>query len=50
MRITDFSVDGFGIWRDLSMNDLSDRITVIFGENDNGGHLWLYFPKIQARD
>jgi len=22
---------------------------LIFGENDNGGHLWLYFPKIKAR-
>lgn len=21
---------------------------VIFGENDNGGHVWLYFPRIQA--
>jgi hypothetical protein len=21
---------------------------IIFGENDNGGHLWLYFPRIQA--
>ncbi|RPJ59806.1 MAG: hypothetical protein EHM23_12770 [Acidobacteria bacterium] len=22
---------------------------IIFGENDNGGHLWLYFPSIQAK-
>jgi len=22
---------------------------IVFGENDNGGHLWLYFPRIQAR-
>ena len=21
---------------------------IIFGENDDGGHLWLYFPRIQA--
>jgi hypothetical protein len=21
---------------------------IIFGENDNGGHLWLYYPKIMA--
>jgi hypothetical protein len=21
---------------------------LVFGEDDNGGHLWLYFPKIQA--
>lgn len=21
---------------------------VVFGENDNGGHLWLYFPSIEA--
>lgn len=22
---------------------------IVFGENDNGGHLWLYFPRIRAR-
>jgi hypothetical protein len=22
---------------------------IIFGEDDNGGHLWLYFPRIMAR-
>ena len=22
---------------------------MIFGENDNGGHLWLYFPKVLSR-
>jgi hypothetical protein len=22
---------------------------IVFGEDDNGGHLWLYFPRIQAR-
>jgi hypothetical protein len=22
---------------------------IVFGENDNSGHLWLYFPKIQER-
>jgi len=21
---------------------------IVFGENDNGGHLWLYFPRIRA--
>jgi len=21
---------------------------IVFGENDNGGHIWLYFPKIGA--
>lgn len=21
---------------------------IVFGENDNGGHLWLYFPRIKA--
>lgn len=23
---------------------------IIFGENDNGGHLWLYYPKIIAKN
>jgi len=22
---------------------------IVFGENDNDGHLWLYFPKILTR-
>jgi hypothetical protein len=22
---------------------------IVFGENDNGGHVWLYFPRIQSR-
>jgi hypothetical protein len=22
---------------------------IVFGEDDNGGHLWLYFPRIQSR-
>ncbi len=22
---------------------------LVFGENDNGGHLWLYFPRIKSR-
>jgi hypothetical protein len=31
----------------------SDAVTgrdgeIVFGENDNGGHLWLYFPRIKA--
>ena len=21
---------------------------IVFGEDDDGGHLWLYFPRIQA--
>jgi hypothetical protein len=21
---------------------------IVFGEDDNGGHLWLYFPKIKG--
>jgi hypothetical protein len=21
---------------------------IVFGEDDDGGHLWIYFPQIQA--
>jgi hypothetical protein len=33
--------------------EFADAVTgrdgeIIFGENDNGGHLWLYFPRIRA--
>ena len=45
MKITDFQVDGFGVWRNLSMNSLSDRVTVIYGENEAGKTTLMQFVR-----
>jgi uncharacterized protein YhaN len=36
MKITDLHVDGFGVWSDLSVDDMSDQLTVFFGRNEAG--------------
>jgi len=45
VKITDLHVDGFGIWRDLSMNELSDRVTLIYGENEAGKTTLMHFVR-----
>ncbi|REK31559.1 MAG: hypothetical protein DWQ42_00265 [Planctomycetota bacterium] len=36
MKIVDISVDGFGVWRDLELDALSDKVTVFYGPNEAG--------------
>jgi len=36
MKIVDISVDGFGVWRDLELAELSDKVTVFYGPNEAG--------------
>ena len=36
MKITDLHIDGFGIWSGLSVDELSDKVTVIYGPNEAG--------------
>ncbi len=43
MKITDLHVDGFGVWSGLSVNDMSDRMTLIFGHNEAGKTTLLHF-------
>ena len=45
MRITDIQVDGFGVWKDLSVSDLSDRMTVFFGRNEAGKTTLMQFMR-----
>ena len=36
MKITDLEIDGFGVWRDLKISNLSRRITAFYGPNEAG--------------
>lgn len=45
MRITDVQVDGFGIWKNLSVNELSDRMTIFFGRNEAGKTTLMQFMR-----
>jgi uncharacterized protein YhaN len=36
MKITDLEIDGFGVWHDLKLSNLSRRVTAIYGPNEAG--------------
>jgi uncharacterized protein YhaN len=36
VKITDIQVDGFGVWKGLTVESISDEITVFCGENEAG--------------
>ncbi|RIK80513.1 MAG: hypothetical protein DCC67_09320 [Planctomycetota bacterium] len=36
MKITDLEIDGFGVWNNLTLTNLSRRITVFYGPNEAG--------------
>ncbi len=43
MKITDLQVDGFGVWKGLSVESVSDEITVFCGENEAGKTTLMQF-------
>lgn len=43
MRITDLKIDGFGVWNGLQLEDLSDRVSVLYGPNEAGKTTLLQF-------
>lgn len=43
MRITDISVDGFGVWHDLDLRRLSPEVTVFHGWNEAGKTTLMQF-------
>jgi len=45
VKITDVQVDGFGIWKDLSVNELPDRMTIFFGRNEAGKTTLMQFMR-----
>lgn len=43
MKITDIKIDGFGVWRDLSLRGLSTELTVFYGPNEAGKSTLMQF-------
>ncbi len=43
MRITDAKIDGFGVWHDLQLTNLSGRVTVFYGANEAGKTTLMQF-------
>ena len=43
MKLTDLHVDGFGVWHDLRLRDLSPGITVFYGPNEAGKTTLMHF-------
>jgi uncharacterized protein YhaN len=45
VKITDIQVDGFGVWKGLTVESLSDEMTVFFGENEAGKTTLMQFVR-----
>ena len=45
MKITDIRIDGFGVWHDLKLTDLSPRVTAFYGANEAGKTTLLQFTR-----
>ncbi len=43
MKIKDLHIDGFGVWNDLKLAELNERITVFYGPNEAGKTTLLQF-------
>ena len=45
MRIKHIEIEGFGVWKGLTLEDLSDRATVIYGPNEAGKTTLMQFVR-----
>ena len=45
MKINDLNVEGFGVWSELKIDGLSDRLGVFFGPNEAGKTTLLQFVR-----
>jgi uncharacterized protein YhaN len=45
MRIAEVHIDGFGTWKDLSLSDVSEGVTVIYGPNEAGKTTLMQFVR-----
>lgn len=43
MKITDLQVDGFGVWNELTVDEMSSEMTVFFGRNEAGKTTLMQF-------
>jgi uncharacterized protein YhaN len=45
MKITDIKIDGFGVWRDLTLRGISSELTVFYGPNEAGKSTLMQFMR-----
>jgi uncharacterized protein YhaN len=45
VRITDIHVDGFGVWNELSIDDMKAGVTLFFGRNEAGKTTLMQFVR-----
>jgi uncharacterized protein YhaN len=45
MRIAQAHIDGFGTWRDLSLENIGDGVTVVYGPNEAGKTTLMQFMR-----
>lgn len=43
MKLTEIHVDGFGVWNDLRLRELSPDVTVLYGPNEAGKTTLMHF-------
>ena len=43
MKLSELQVDGFGVWNDLRLRDLSPQLTVFYGPNEAGKTTLMHF-------
>ena len=43
MKIKNLQVDGFGVWTELDLQALSQRVTMVFGANETGKTTLMQF-------
>ena len=45
MKITDLQIDGFGVWKGLTVESVSDEVTVFYGQNEAGKTTLMQFVR-----
>src|ERR1043165_5885739 len=45
MKITDLKIDGFGVWKDLTLRGMSSELTVFYGPNEAGESTLMQFMR-----
>jgi len=45
MKITDIRIEGFGVWRDLKLQELSPQLTAFYGANEAGKTTLMQFVR-----
>ncbi len=43
MKVSELQVDGFGVWTGLCLEDISDRMMVVYGPNEAGKTTLMQF-------